>query len=116
MTSAMNTIIYPVRDLAQARVRFGALLGVAPTMDEPYYVQYDVGDQEVGLDPHGHSKGMTGPVCYFSVDDIKDAVAQLLDAGAQMQHDVNDVGGGKLIATVQDADGNVIGLIQAPRS
>ena len=114
MTSAMTTIIYPVRDLAQAKTRFSALLGVAPTMDQPYYVQYNVGDQEVGLDPHGHSKGMSGPVGYYTVADIKDAVTQLLDAGAQLQHDVNDVGGGKLIATVQDADGNVIGLVQAP--
>ncbi len=39
----------------------------------------------------------------------------LLDAGAQMHH-VNDVGGGKLIASVKDADGNVIGLIQLPKS
>jgi hypothetical protein len=27
---------------------------------------------------------------------------------------IRDVGGGKLIATVEDVDGNVIGLIQAP--
>jgi hypothetical protein len=28
--------------------------------------------------------------------------------------DVKDVGGGKLIAKVKDADGNVIGLMQSP--
>jgi hypothetical protein len=27
---------------------------------------------------------------------------------------VNDVGGGKLVAAVKDADGNIIGLLQAP--
>jgi predicted enzyme related to lactoylglutathione lyase len=31
-----------------------------------------------------------------------------------MQQDVRDVGGGRLIATAQDPDGNVIGLLQDP--
>jgi predicted enzyme related to lactoylglutathione lyase len=79
-----------------------------------HYVQFDVADQEIGLDPHGHSKGMTGPVGYWHVDDIKESVKQLLDAGAQEQQAVSDVGGGRLIGSVKDADGNVIGLTQAP--
>jgi hypothetical protein len=37
----------------------------------------------------------------------------LLEAGAEAQQDVKDVGGGKLIASVRDADGNVIGLLQS---
>jgi len=57
---------------------------------------------------------MTGPVGYFHVDDIKKCVRLLLDAGAEMQQEVKDVGGGKLIASVRDADRNVIGLIQSP--
>jgi len=38
----------------------------------------------------------------------------MLAAGAQANEDVRDVGGGKLVATVKDADGNVIGLSQNP--
>jgi hypothetical protein len=38
----------------------------------------------------------------------------LLDAGAQVQQEVKDVGGGKLIAWVKDADGNPIALSQSP--
>jgi hypothetical protein len=41
-------------------------------------------------------------------------VQALLDAGAEKYEDVNDVGGGKLIATVKDSDGTIIGLLQAP--
>jgi hypothetical protein len=37
-----------------------------------------------------------------------------LDAGAEAHQGVRDVGGGKLLASVKDADGNVIGLIQSP--
>jgi hypothetical protein len=36
-------------------------------MDEAYYVGYRIGNQEIGLDPHGHTQGMTGPVCYWQV-------------------------------------------------
>lgn len=53
MTSGISTVIYPVKDLARAKTLYGKLLGVAPSMDEAYYVGFSVGDQEVGLDPHG---------------------------------------------------------------
>ncbi|MEU8300888.1 VOC family protein [Micromonospora sp. NPDC048909] len=105
-------MVYPVRDLAQARGFFQELLGLAPHTDQPYYVGFTVHGQEVGLDPNGHRKGMTGPVGYWHVDDLRARVKLLLDAGAEQVQDVTDVGGGKLIATVRDVDGNVIGLLQ----
>jgi predicted enzyme related to lactoylglutathione lyase len=112
MAERMKTIIYPVTDLAKAKSLYGELLGVEPYADEAYYVGFRVGEQEVGLDPHGHGKGMTGAVGYWHVDDINSSVKALLDAGANTLQGIKDVGGGKLIATVKDADGNVIGLIQ----
>lgn len=113
MTSGINTVIYPVKDLARAKALYSRLLGVEPYTDEAYYVGFRVGDQEVGLDPHGHSQGLTGPVGYLQVEDIEASLRELLDAGAETQRPVSDVGGGKLIATVKDADGNVTGLIQS---
>ena len=112
MTEGVKTIIYPVTDLAEARTLCGKLLGVEPYMDEPYYVGFDVGGQDAGLDPHGHGKGMTGPVAYWRVDVIEQSLQALLEAGAEAQQGVKDVGGGKLIASVKDADGNIIGLLQ----
>jgi len=112
MTEGVKTFIYPVKDLAKAKALFSALLGVEPYMDEVYYVGFKVGGQDIGLDPRGHGQGMTGPVGYWHVDDIKSSVKALLDAGAEALQEVKDVGGGKLIASVKDADGNVIGLIQ----
>ncbi|MGH9004230.1 MAG: VOC family protein, partial [Acidimicrobiia bacterium] len=97
-----------------ARTLYSAVLGVAPAQDEPYSVGFRVGDQDVGLDPNGHRKGMTAPVAYVEVDDIKGRLDQLLDAGAETQQPITDVGGGKLIALVKDADGNVTGLAQTP--
>jgi len=89
-------------------------LGIEPHADGAYYVGFRVGDQEIGLDPNGHNAGMTGPVGYWHVDDIEKTLRLLLDAGAQMQQEVKDVGGGKLIASVRDADSNIVGLIQSP--
>ncbi|MFI9768962.1 VOC family protein [Streptomyces sp. NPDC052415] len=114
MTAGVRTIIYPVKDLARAKAVFGALLGVEPYADEPYYVGYKDAGQDVGLDPNGHAKGMTGPVPYWHVDDIRATLAGLLAAGAEVLQDVQEVGAGRQIAFVKDADGNLIGLLQDP--
>jgi len=114
MNQGIRTFIYPVKDIARAKMLYSKLLGIEPYADGPYYVGFRVGDQEIGLDPNGHSAGMTGPVGYCHVDDIAKSLRLLLDAGAQMQQEVKDVGGGKLIASVRDADGNIVGLVQSP--
>ncbi|MFC8089529.1 VOC family protein [Streptomyces sp. NPDC057301] len=112
MTAGVNTIIYPVKDLGRAKALFKALLGTEPYADEPYYVGFKDAGQDVGLDPNGHAKGMTGPVPYWHVDDIRTTLSALLEAGAEALQDVHDVGGGRLIASVKDADGNLVGLLQ----
>jgi len=113
VTTGLKTIIFPVQDLARAKAVYGTLLGQEPIMDEAYYVQFNAAGQEIGLDPNGHGKGMTGPVAYWHVPDIKATVEELVQAGASERQAVTDVGGGRLIATLTDADGNPIGLIQA---
>jgi predicted enzyme related to lactoylglutathione lyase len=114
MTTGIQAVIYPVNDLAGARQLFTTLLGIEPDMDQSYYVNFRVGSQDIGLDPNGHGKGMTGPVFYWQVEDVAAQVDALVAAGAKPQQEINDVGGGKLVATVVDADGNVIGLMQPP--
>ena len=114
MHQGIEVIVYPVSKLAQAKTLYRTLLGVDPYVDQAYYVGFRVGDQEIGLDPNGRSKGITGPVVYVSVADIQSSLKQLLEAGAQPLQAIQDVGGGKLIASVKDVDGNNIGLIQNP--
>ena len=109
MNQGITTIIYPVKDIAQAKSFYSQLLGVAPYMDAAYYVGFKLGDQQIGLDPNGHRHGVTA---YYDVDDIRKTLQSLLDAGAQTVQDVSDVGGGLLIAVIKDADGNIIGLRQ----
>lgn len=112
MTDGVTTIIYPASDLAKAKALFRALLGVEPDMDQPYYVGYRVAGQDIAPDPNGHVQGMTGPVAYWNVADIEATATALVDAGAETVQAAKDVGGGKLVASFKDADGNMIGLIQ----
>jgi predicted enzyme related to lactoylglutathione lyase len=109
MNQGVGTIIYHVKDIARAKMLFGELLGVEPYADAPYYVGFKVGNQDIGLDPNGHKEGMTA---YYHVDDINKSLKSLVDAGAEIIQEIKDVGGGRLIASVKDADGNIIGLIQ----
>ncbi|MDQ2724107.1 MAG: glyoxalase [Actinomycetota bacterium] len=111
----MNTlfsIIHPVRDLDAAKAIHIALLGTKPHTDQPYYVGFNVGGVELGLDPQGHQKGLTAPVPYIRVADLDGALTEVQKAGATLAGEPQDVGGGTRIATVTDADGNTLGLIQ----
>lgn len=109
MNQGIKVVIYPVTDVARAKATFQTFLGVEPYADSPYYVGFKVGDLEIGLDPHGHKAGMTA---YYDVDDIKQSLQALLDAGAHIEQEIKDIGGGGLIASVRDVDGNIIGLRQ----
>jgi predicted enzyme related to lactoylglutathione lyase len=110
VNKAMRLLVYPVKDMATAKTLYRELLGVEPYADQAYYVGFRAGDLEIGLDPNGRS---SGPLAYWEVDDIGESLQQLLDAGGQADQDVKDVGGGRLIATVKDADGNTLGLMQS---
>lgn len=114
MNLGIKTIIYPVKDTAQAKALYTKLFGVEPYVDGPYYVGYKVGDQEIGLSPspYGYQAGLNGPVAYQHVDDIKQSLKVIVDAGGQELLPIKDVGGGMLIASAKDADGNLIGLTQ----
>jgi predicted enzyme related to lactoylglutathione lyase len=109
MSEGIKTVIYPASDLARAKAAFSAVLDTAPDMDEPYYVQFNVNGQAIGLDPHGHK---SGAVVYYHVSDIKGTLQALLETGAEVDEEIKDVGGGRLIAAVKDPDGNLIGLLQ----
>jgi predicted enzyme related to lactoylglutathione lyase len=112
MNHGMKTIIYPVKDAARAKSLFAKLLGSEPAVDGPYYVGFKVGGQDIGLLPNGAAQGMSAPLGYFHVDDINKTIETLVKEGAQVLQPAKNVGGGRLVASVKDGDGNPIGLIQ----
>jgi predicted enzyme related to lactoylglutathione lyase len=116
MTGSTNegikTVLHPVTDLDAAKAVYTALLGVEPATDEPYYVGYELAGQQIGLVPNGGPQGMKSPVAHWHVTDIEAKLAELTEAGASIEEDAHDVGGGRKVATVTDPDGNVLGLTQ----
>jgi predicted enzyme related to lactoylglutathione lyase len=108
----IKTVLHPVSDLPKAKAVYTALLGIEPQADAEYYVGYDVAGQHIGLVPGGARQGMTSPVAYWHVADIEAKLAEVTAAGATVKEAAHDVGGGRLVATFTDADGNVLGLLQ----
>jgi predicted enzyme related to lactoylglutathione lyase len=111
-TQGVRTILHPVSDLAAAKAVYTALLGVPPQSDAPYYVGFEAAGQQIGLVPGGGPQGMKTPVAYWHVPDIEAKLAEVTAAGATVREPAHDVGGGRLVATVTDPDGNVLGLLQ----
>ena len=113
-TQGIKTVLHPVSDLAAAKAVYAALLGIPPQADSSYYVGFDAGGQHIGLVPGGGPQGMTSTVVFWQVADIEAKLADVTDAGATVKEPPHDVGGGRLVATVTDPDGNVLGLLQDP--
>ncbi|MGW7491860.1 VOC family protein [Streptomyces sp. NPDC054786] len=111
-TQGIKTVLHPVSDLAAAKEVYAALLGVAPQADESYYVGFEAAGQHIGLVPGGGPQGMTSPVAYWHVPDIEAKLDEVTAAGATVKEPAHDVGGGRLVATFTDPDGNVLGLLQ----
>ncbi len=111
-TQGIKTVLHPVSDLEAAKPLYTALLGVAPQADSAYYVGFEAEGQQIGLVPGGGPQGMTSPVAYWHVSDIEAKLAEVTAAGATLKDPPRDVGGGRLVASVTDLDGNVLGLIQ----
>jgi predicted enzyme related to lactoylglutathione lyase len=111
-TQGIKIVLHPVSDLTAAKAVYTALLGVPPTADSDYYVGFEAEGQHIGLLPGGGPQGMTSPVAYWQVPDIEAKLGEVTAAGATVKDPARDVGGGRLVATVTDPDGNVLGLVQ----
>jgi predicted enzyme related to lactoylglutathione lyase len=108
-TQGIKIVLHPVSDVEKAKAVYTALLGAEPTADSAYYVGYDAGGQHIGLVP---GSDMTSPVAYWSVPDIEAKLAEVTAAGATVKEAVHPVGGGRVVASFTDLDGNVLGLMQ----
>ena len=108
----IKTVLIPVSDPAKAKAIYAALLEVTPQTESSYYIGFDAAGQQIGLLPGGGPQGMTSPVPYWHVPDIEAKLAEVAAAGATVKEPAPEVGGGRLVATVTDPDGNVLGLIQ----
>jgi catechol 2,3-dioxygenase-like lactoylglutathione lyase family enzyme len=115
MFLGLRTAIYHVSDIAKARDWYSSILGFPPYFDQPFYVGFNVGGYELGLQPsEGNTEKSEAVVAYWGVVDADAALKHLLERGAVRNEDLQDVGGDIKVATVKDPFGNVFGVIENP--
>lgn len=112
----LRTAKYHAPDLACAKAWYSQVLGIAPYFDEPFYVGFNVGGFELGLDPDPGAAGTAeGSVAvYWGVANAERALSRLIELGATVHAAVQDVGEGIRVASVFDPFGNVLGIIENP--
>jgi predicted enzyme related to lactoylglutathione lyase len=116
MLLGLRTVIYKAPDLARAKTWYSTVFGIRPYFDQPFYVGFNVGGYELGLDPDmtGAKPGAGGSVAYWGVANLDAALAEATKAGATTVSPAQDVGEGIRVGSVADPFGNVIGLIENP--
>jgi len=112
----LRTVIYHALDLDKTKAWYAKVLGIEPYFDQPFYVGFNVGGYELGLDPDASSTpgGKGGAVAYWGVADAEAAFRRLISLGAAERAGVQEVGEGIRVATVFDPFGNVFGIIENP--
>jgi predicted enzyme related to lactoylglutathione lyase len=116
MVNGLGTVIYHVTDLARAKAWYAAAFQQQPYFDQPFYVGFNIGGYELGLDPNQNISraGRGGAVAYWRVAEIGSAVQHFVGAGATAVAPIQDVGEGIKVAQFADPFDNVIGLIENP--
>ena len=119
MFLGLRTAAYHVADIEKAKEWYSSILGFAPYFDQPFYVGFNVGGYELGLQPTdadatNKADKADGAVAYWGVADAAAALAMLLKKGATAHEDLQDVGEGIKVAAVKDPFGNIFGVIENP--
>ncbi len=112
MFLGLRTIVYPAPDLDAGRAWWTEVLGVPPYFDEPFYVGFNPGGYELGLDPAADPA--LGARTYWGVRDVEAEAARLVAAGAVVVEPVTEVGEGIKLGMFRNPAGHLIGLIENP--
>jgi predicted enzyme related to lactoylglutathione lyase len=115
MFQGLRTIIYHVEDLPKVKEWYTELLGFKPYFDEVFYVGFNVGGYELGLDPNPapHTKG-NHSITYWGVDNMKESFERIKKMNAKVHSEISNVGGEIEVASFYDPFGNIIGIIYNP--
>lgn len=113
MFLGLRSEIHPVSDLAAATSWFSEVLGIEPYFSEVFYVGFNVGGYELGLDPARPAD--SGPQSYWGVDDVERSLAELVAAGAVARGGIDEVGAGIRMVVVTLPNGaGALGIIENP--
>lgn len=116
MFLGLRTVIYPVDNIDKGKEWYSRALEITPYFDEPFYVGFNVGGYELGLDPNADNSSVKsgGHVAYWGVSNIENVFNHLILIGAQRHEEIKDVGDGIMVASVIDPFGNVFAIIENP--
>ena len=112
----LRTVIYKVADLGKAKDWYSRVFATQPYFDEPFYVGFNVGGFELGLQPEANA-GISiadNVQTYWGVDDVSSEFERMLSLGATEHEKPQNVGGEIVVASLRDPGGNVIGIIYNP--
>ena len=119
-------ILY-VADQASSRHFYSTLLGQEPSLDVPGMTEFELPGCKLGLMPEtGIARIISGPLphpasgagvprceLYLLVNDLKDACARAMKAGALVVDAVKERDWGHRVVYYADRDGHIIALAQA---
>ena len=60
MVKGIGTVIYHVPDLDRAKAWYASAFGQTPYFDQPFYVGFNIGGYELGLDPDPSGRSGAG--------------------------------------------------------
>lgn len=109
----LRTVGYKVSDITKAKEWYAEAFKTQPYFDEPFYVGFNIGGYELGLQPDKSVNGDNIAV-YWGVEDIETEYNRFLSLGATAHEAPQNVGGEIMVASVRDPWNNIIGLIYNP--
>jgi predicted enzyme related to lactoylglutathione lyase len=109
----LRTTIYKVSDITKAKEWYMQAFQATPYFDEPYYVGFNIGGYELGIQAEETVKG-ENVATFWGVSDIEAEYQRFIDAGATEVEKPMNVGGEIMVATIKDPWDNLIGLIYNP--
>ena len=111
----LRTTIYKSNDLAKAKEWYAKAFQTQPYFDQPFYVGFNIGGYELGLQPEVSELSKSDAVVsYWGVENMNEQYEHFLKLGATIHEAPQNVGGEIIVATIKDPWDNVIGLIYNP--
>jgi lactoylglutathione lyase len=111
----LRTCIYRVSDIKKATAWYSQVLGLEPYFNELFYVGFNVGGYELGLQPDDSTEPKAATVLtYWGVDDVTASFKHLIALGASPFEEPAEVGEGIVVGAVKDPWGNIFGMIYNP--
>src|SRR5258706_11350170 len=93
MFLGLRTAIYHASDIDKGKHWYREVLGVQPYFDQPFYVGFNVGGYELGLQPGATTSAekADGAVAYWGGEDAGAALKRMVERGPTLHEAVPNV-------------------------